>query len=247
MNINDFVQANSAKTFLGFNSKTQTTDAVSRAGEFGLQKAEKRLQTQVDITTTQLSSFGKLTSSVSGAQLAAHTLGALPAASTSTAIKAAVESFVSAFNTAITTARSTAAVPGETGASLSAGRVTKDLSRAVSDNTATIDSLKKIGFNLKSDGTLSLDVKKFDAAQKADPVSVKATLVQIGQQVDKTATKELATSGNLNASISSLNQRSAMLKSQQSTLTSLKQTASTTQSSRYSVNNGFGLSAYQSY
>ncbi|MDD5031231.1 MAG: flagellar filament capping protein FliD [Rhodoferax sp.] len=247
MNISDIVQANSANKYLGLNSNAQALGSVSAVGQAGLQKAEKRIQAQVDVTTAQLSSFGKLKSSVSGAQFAAHTLGNLTATSTTTAIKTAADSFVSAFNTAVTTAKTTAAVPGETAASQSAGRVAKNLSKTVSENTATIDSLKKIGFNMQPDGTLTLDAKKFADAQKADPVGVKATLAKMGQQVDKTATQELATSSNLSASVSSLNQRATVLKGQQSTLASLQQTPTSTPNSNYAMYGGFGLASYQNY
>jgi hypothetical protein len=247
MNINDIVQANSANKYLGLNSNAQASGSVSGAGQAGLQKAEKRIQTQVDVTTAQLSSFGKLKSSVSGAQLAAHTLGNLTATSATAAIKTAADSFVNAFNTAVTTAKTTAAVPGETAASQSASRVAKNLSRTVSENTATIDSLKKIGFNLQSDGTLTLDAKKFADAQKADSVNLKATLSKIGQQVDKTATQELATSSNLSSSVSSLNQRATVLKSQQSTLASLHQTPTSTPNNNNAMYGGFGLASYQNF
>jgi hypothetical protein len=247
MNINDIVQANSAKKYLGLNSSTQASGSVSGVGQAGLQKAEKRIQAQVDVTTAQLSSFGKLKSSVSGAQLAAHTLGNLTANSTDTATKTAADSFVNAFNAAVTTAKTTAAVPGETAASQSAVRVAKNLSKSVSENTATIDSLKKIGFNMQSDGTLTLDAKRFADAQKADPVGVKAALTKIGQQVDRTATQELATSSNLSASVSSLNQRAVVLKGQQSTLASLQQTPTSTTDSSYALYGGFGLTSYQNY
>jgi hypothetical protein len=247
MNINDIVQANSANKYLGLNSNAQASSSVSAVGQAGLQKAEKRIQAQVDVTTAQLSLLGKLKSSVSGAQLAAHALGNLTATSTTTTIKKAADTFVSAFNTAVTTAKTTAAVPGETAASQSAGRVAKNLSKTVSENTAAIDSLKKIGFNRQSDGTLTLDTKKFADAQKADPVSVKATLTKMGQQVDKAATQELATSSNLSASVSSLNQRATVLKGQQSTLASLQQTPTSTSTNNYSMYGGFGLASYQNY
>jgi len=227
MNINDFVRANTAKTYLGLQSSTQAAGSGGFAGQAGLQKAEKRIQSQVDITTAQLSSFGKLKSSVSATQLAAQTLASMPAASTSAAIKTATDGFVSAFNSAITAANATAAVPGESAASRSAGRAAKDLMRTVSESTETIASLKKIGFSLQSDGRLTLDAKKFDAAQKADPIGVRATLTKIGQKVDKAATQELAMAGNVSNSMAALNQRAAVLKSQQSTIASLKQVSNT--------------------
>ncbi len=247
MNINDFVRANTAKTYLGLQSSTQAAGSVNSAGQAGLQKAEKRIQSQVDITTTQLSSVGKLKSSVSGTQLAAQTLANMPVASTSAAVKTATDGFVSAFNSAISAANVTAGVPGESAVSRSAGRVAKDLTRTVSENTETIASLKKIGFSLQSNGSLTLDAKKFDEAQKADPTGVRATLTKIGQQVDKAAAQELATAGNVSNSMASLNQRAAVLKNQQSTIASLQKVPSTNQSSSSPMYGGFGAASYQSY
>lgn len=247
MNINDFVRANTARTYLDRQFSVQAAGGVSSAEQVGLHKAERRIQSQADITTTQLSSFGKLKSSVSDTQLVAKTLGSLPAASSNAAIKTATDGFVSAFNSAITTANSTATVPGELAASRSAGRVAGDLTRSVSDNTETIDSLKKIGLSLQTDGTLTLDAKKFDAAQKADATGVRATLIKVGQQVDKAATQELATSGNVSSPMASLNQRAAVLKSQQSAIASLQAVSTSRQSSSYPMYGGFGLAAYQRY
>ncbi len=65
MKINDFVVANSARTYLGLSAKTQATGSVTATGQSGLEKADKRIQAQVDVTSAQLSSFGKLKSSVS--------------------------------------------------------------------------------------------------------------------------------------------------------------------------------------
>lgn len=235
MNINDFVITQASTKYTGMfgaasgSAKTSTptaaTDKVNAATTAGLKKAEKRIQAQVDTTTVQLSSFGKLKSSVSGAQLAAHSLAGLSATTTSAAEKNAASGFVTAFNSALATAKTTAAVPGETSATSSANRTSKDLQNAISADRPTLEALKKIGFSMGTDGKLALDTKKFDAAQKADPTGVRATLVKIGKQVDKTASKELATDGNVGLSISTLNQRSNMLKSQQNVLASLGATA----------------------
>lgn len=226
MNINDFVIANASTKYtskaVGTKTSTPAADKVSAAATAGLEKAEKRIQAQVDFTSVQLSSFGKLKSSVSGAQLAAHALAGLSATTTSAAEKTAASGFVAAFNSALTTAKTTAAVPGETAATLSANRTSKDLQTGVSADRPTLDALKKIGFSVGTDGTLALDSKKFDTAQKADATGVRATLVKMGKQVDKTASQELAIGGNVGLSLFTLNQRSNALKSQQSALASLK-------------------------
>lgn len=246
MNINDTVNANTASKYLADNSGARSAKSVGGAASTGLQKAEKRIQAQVDTTSTQLSSFGKLKSAVSDAQIAARALGSLSSATSSATEKTAATQFVSAFNSAINTAKTTAAVAGETtAASNSAGRVGKDMLRAVGSDAATISALKKIGFNVNASGNLVLDAKKFDAAQKADPAGVRNTLTKLGQQVDKTATKELAADGNVGTSLSSLTQRSAMLKGQQHALASVTQATTSPDRGTKAGAFNYGLSAYQ--
>ena len=67
MNINDFVKANAVALYLGTNASQQTGNAgkTGLAAQPGFQKAEKRIQAQVDVATAQLSSFGKLKSALS--------------------------------------------------------------------------------------------------------------------------------------------------------------------------------------
>ena len=247
MNINDFVVANSAKAYLGLNSSAQNTSRVSTSAQTGLDKAEKRIQSEVDVTSAQLSSFGQLKSAVSGAQLAAKALGGLNAASTSATTKTSAQSFVSAFNSAISTARSTSAAAADHASTQSAGRVGRDLVRSVGTDASTRDALKKIGFTLQTDGTLALDTKVFDAAQTADPTAVKATLTKLGQQVDKSATQELASTGSVTDAVSALSQRAALLKNQQNTLASLQQSLASTASGASTSFSSLGLLAYQSY
>jgi len=151
---------------------------------------------------------------------------------------------VSSFNATVTSAKTTASVTTGTAASSSATRVGKDMVRAVSDSKATIDSLKNIGFSMQKDGSLTVDAKKFEAAQLADPAGVKAALAKIGQQVDKTATQELATSGDVNASVASLSQRATVLKNQQTALAGLQQTASASTTGTSSYYGSSLLAAY---
>ncbi len=260
MNINDLVSAGSAKTYLGQNSATQSVASTSGLVRTDLQKAEMRVQSQVDSTSIQLSSFGKLKSSVSSLQLAAHQMASLPVSSTSASLKTAADSFVSAFNSSMTEAQSSAktgAAQGGAAASQSAAKVGKDLTRALSGNTgntgntfastsanpSTLDAMKKIGFSVQSDGTLALDAKKFDAALKSDPTAVQATLSKVGQQVDATATQELSASGNVTHSVSSLSQRASVLKNQQNTLASLQQVSSASAQSASSFNSSFNFAS----
>lgn len=246
MNINDFVKAHAATQYLGASASAQATSGLSLVAQAGLKKAEQRIQAQVDKTTAQLSTFGKLQSAVSDTQIAARGLGVLGSSSTAAAQKSAASDFTSAFNAALASAKTNATQPGDAAAAQSASRTSNNLLRAVGADSATVDALKKVGFSLNTGGSLVLDTKQLDAAQKADPAGARATLNTLGQQVFKAASQELAGSGNVGLSLSTLNQRSGILKSQQATLSALGQGASPTQSNTGFGNwTNWGVSTYQ--
>lgn len=246
MNINDFVKTHSAAQYLGTSASTQATGSLNQVAQAGLKKAGQRIQAQVDTTTAQLSAFGKLQSAVSGIQTAARGLGILGSASTAAAQKSAASDFTLAFNTALASAKTGVAQPGDTAAAQSASRTGNNLLRAVGADSATVEALKKVGFSLNTGGSLVLDTKQLDAAQKSDPAAVRATLSALGQQVFNAATQELAGNGNVGLSLSTLNQRSSILKSQQNTLSTLGQSASPTPSSTgFGSWTNWGVSAYR--
>lgn len=249
MNITQLANSSTNSSLTSASTSAKATGSVAPAAHV-LQKADKRIQSQLDTTTAQLSSFGKLKSSVSDAQLSARTLSCLSATTASADVKTAASKFVSAFNAAIATAKAAATISGSTQAESSGPRsVSSDLNRTFrASGMTTVDALNKLGIKLQADGSLSFDATKFDAAQKAAPAGVNAILAKIGQLVDSTATKELATNGSVSSSMASLNQRSTALKAQQNTLLSfIQQTTSTSASSSLSTGYGsFGLAAYQS-
>ncbi|MFZ2306586.1 MAG: flagellar filament capping protein FliD [Rhodoferax sp.] len=224
MNINQLTNsATSGNLTNSGQSSTQATGAANPVSQAML-KAGARLQVQLDSTTAQLSSFGKLKSAVSDVQLAASALHAFTATTSAADVKTAAAKFIASFNAAITTARSAAAPRGPVSAeSSSANRISRDLGRSVAPNTATMDALRKLGVKQLSDGTLALDTAKFDAANKADPAAVRTALAKTGQQVNQAATKELATGGDVNNLMASLSQRSTSLKTQQSSMLAMAQ------------------------
>ncbi len=235
MNINDFVSANSASRFLGYAPAARTaasTDGLAK----GLQKAENRIQAQVESTNVQLSAFGKLQSAVSQTQTSAKAAAGLSSSAKAEDVKTAATKLVDAFNTTIDTAKGTASVAGETTTGRNALRVGRELTRAVTSDNSTLAALKQIGASVNTDGKLVLDKAKFDAAQTANATDVRNNLVKLGQKIDKTALKELGSDGSVGSTVSALNQRSSTLKSQQASLASLQQGANP----RYS-----GLAAYQ--
>jgi flagellar capping protein FliD len=247
MNITQLFGASAANSL----TSSQTTSGATGVSpvELALRRADLRIQTAVDASTAQLSSYGLLKSAVSNVQLAAHALHNLPAAVSDADVKTVASGFATVFNNALSTAKTTTNALGAGSVGNSATRAAWDLRRAVSANSSTFDALKKIGFSTQADGSLALDAKKLDAALKADPAAVRASLAKIGQQVDTVATRELATDGTVGVSLASLTQKSAALKGQQAALAKIEQTAATAAATQVSTGSGFAgyaMAAYQS-
>lgn len=250
MNINDFVKANAVALYLGTNASQQTANSGSAgktglAAQPGLQKAEKRIQAQVDVATAQLSTFGKLKSALSDVQAGGQALAAAAGGSKPAAQKAALSQFVTMYNAAIDSAKSAASLAGDGAATQSALRTIKDLLHAVNAKNGSQSVLGQLGLDLGASGKLVWDSSAFDAAQKANPSAVAQGLAGMGQQVSAASTQELATDGHLGLYLSALAQRSSLLKSQQGMLASLGQSSSMGQGSSAGGSYDFGLAAYR--
>jgi flagellar hook-associated protein 2 len=187
-----------------------------------------------------------LKSAVSDAQIGARGLAALSSTAKPADVKTALTSFVNAFNGAVTAAKTTSTVSGDSAANQSAKRVSRDLQRSASSDASNLDALKQVGVTLGTDGKLAVDATKLGAALTASPSAVRDTLAKLGRQVEQTSTKELAADGNVGGSLSTLNQRSTVLKSQQATLAALSaQSVASAQTSSSNALFGYGLSAYR--
>ena len=245
MNITQLVQASTLGGLTGFaNGQTgtsQTGKSASATASSPLDKATSRIQSQLDSTTAQLSSFGKLKLAASEIQSAAKAMLATPATAPAKDVRAAASNLVDSFNVTVITALNAAAGSGASASDTSSmRRVTRDLGNALNSNTALADGLRKLGFKLESSGLLSVDAKKFDAAQAADPAATQATLAKLGQQLDKAAGNVLAEGSAVSGSIAALSQRSKTLQSQQTAMQALAKQMSTAGAG----NASYGLAAY---
>ena len=244
MNISNLFKFSASNSWSNANSPAKSVDSVSPLA-LAVQRADKRIQTEVDTNTAQLSSFGQLKSLVSNVQIAANALSNLPASPDSTDAHNALNSMVSAFNDATNTAQSTAALPGAPEASQSAARVGKDLQNAISADTTSAEALKQIGISLQN-GSLVVDDKTFSAALTSDLAGVQTTLTTLGRLIDKTASAELEANGNVTDSMKTLSQHARVLDAQQSALQSATQATAPAQG-RATGALGYGLAAYQSH
>lgn len=198
-------------------------NAAKTAAATPLGAVQKRVQTDLDSTKTQLSTFGVLKSAVSQSQLAAQAAGKLSATSTDADTTRALADLFKSYNGVLAASQSAAQSTQTSGVeSGNAARVGRDFQRALT-GPATSDALKKLGLSLKSDGALVQDAKKFADALKADPASVRAALGKLGTTLSSTAGKELDTSGAVGGTLSRLSQRSTALAEQQKALTAAAQ------------------------
>lgn len=224
-----------------------SSDPVAKAYE----QANSRVGQQLESTKVQLSAFGKIKGALSEVQTASTTLSDPKKTATTADIKKAVEGFVSSYNKTNSAVSTAIKGDGKQAGALaddSRARVAdSDLRRTLSAGSNNAD-LKKIGITQNKDGSLSVDTKALDNALKSNSGQVLNTVAGVAGQVSKTASRELASSGNVGSSVSSLSSRSRTLETKLST--QQEQTAAaqrTVEQNMTRLNDAFasGVSAYQ--
>ena len=240
MTINTISGSSNASTagLLGSGSSASQASATAAASTASplLAKADRRIQTDADHTTAQLSQFGLLKSALADAQVAAQALSGLTAASTASDTTLALGSFFKRFNSSATAANTAAAASGSGAAAANAKRVVQDLKSALRSDPATQAAMKKLGLSVQGDGTLAQDAKQFANALQADPAAVRAAMALVGKKVDAVNSRELASNGSVGSALAGLNQHSTALTAQQKAMKSLQQAMAA-----YQSNSGTGL------
>jgi len=127
-------------------------------------------------------------------------------------VKKALSSFVSTFNAMVASTQSAAAT------SSGVERISRGMTRAMTADFSKVDALRQMGFTKASDGSLTLNASKLEAAYKASPSGVLGTLSKLGKLVDKAAAKELASSGGITSSVSALSNKASTLQLQKTAL-----------------------------
>jgi hypothetical protein len=204
----------SALTSTASTSSQTAAQAAEKADPItaGLQKSSTKLQTLLDTTTASLSTLGKFKAAVSATQTAANGLSALKDSASSDEVKKALSSFVSTFNAMVASTQSAAAT------SSGVERISRGMTRAMTADFSKVDALRQMGFTKASDGSLTLNASKLEAAYKASPSGVLGTLSKLGKLVDKAAAKELASSGGITSSVSALSNKASTLQLQKTAL-----------------------------
>lgn len=215
MNISSLVSQFTQFQSLSAQQKTPA-DPVSKAYTQANDRVEKQLQS----TNVQLSAYGQIKGGLSEVQTASKTLSDPKQTATTADIKKAVEGFVSAYNKTNSAVDRAVQGDGKQAGALagdSRAKVTdSNLQRTLSSGSNLAD-LKKIGITQNKDGSLSVDAKALDNALKSNSGQVRSSVAGVAGQLDKTASRELASSGNVGSSFNSLSSRSRSLESKLST------------------------------
>ncbi len=170
------------------------------------EKAGTRIQEQLRSNEAQLSSYGKLKSSLAEAETAGRALAATNQTTSPVALKEKVQALVKTYNETIAAGKSTT-IAGQSTAN--------DLRRALNSDSARAD-LRNLGITQQSDGTLKFDNKRFEATQQGKPSEALLTAAQrIGALVDKTSTQSLANDSPINIALNKLNNRAVALEERQ--------------------------------
>jgi hypothetical protein len=230
--------------FSTFSSKNQprtTAPALTEVSPLAqaVQRADVRLQSEVNTNTAQMSSFGQLKSSVSQVQITAKALSGLNEKSTTAQTATTLNQLLEAVNAAISLANTTAALPGASEAAQSATRVASDLQKLVTDKPFS-EALSALGISLQNQ-TFTVDANTFNASMANDLNGSQATLAKLGQKLDDVSSQELASDGDVIGPLNQLQRQAHTLQAQQSALASAAQATST-----YAGNSSrYGVHAYQ--
>lgn len=195
-------------------ARQDPTAAAAKATKRATGRTEEKLES----TKVQLSAYGQIKGAVSELQAASKAVSEPRKTATADEARKTIENFVSAYNKAnATVARTTRNDRKESGALANDTRARgagNDLRRSVSESEG-LAKLDKAGITQNKDGSLSLDTKALDKALKESPTETVAAVANVARQVEKTATKELASNGNVGSSVQTLDERSRRLEAEQ--------------------------------
>lgn len=232
MNVTEIANLYTRQQSLSTNSSVQM-DKVQKA----FATAASRLETQQQTTSVQLSAYGKVKAAFASVEDASKALATTKSTTTAADLKKGIESFVKAFNDARNSSVATE------GSARSAGN---DLRRAASSDSNRSD-LRSLGISQNTDGSLSIDSKKLDAALQSNQGAAGAAATRVSGQMQQIATRALSSTGSIGATLNTLTSRSASLQAAQTSqanLTSAYQQTVSEQANKWKSATA-GITSYQ--
>jgi hypothetical protein len=183
-------------------SSTTQVDPVQKA----FSSASARLAKDLQATSVQVSAYGQVKAGFARAEDAGKALATATSTTPAADTKKGLQALVTAYNETRGAAAGTA--PGN------AQNAANDLRRTLSSDANRSD-LRALGITQQKDGSLALDTKALDSALQANSANVRAVASRVGGQVEQTATRALATNGNLTSTLNTLNARAQGMEARQ--------------------------------
>lgn len=191
-----------------------------------LAAANARVASEIASTNVKLSAYSQIQSSLVSLQPAAATLSGMPGTSAPATVVSAAQAFAVAYNSAITLTKSSVGGSGSLSTDARAQAVERDLKSILGSTSSTTLSAMGISINA-STGALTVDATKLKTALAANAAGVTSTLAKIGSLAGQVAGSELAATGNVGASVTSLGTQSASLSAQLAVQQSFSSTSQT--------------------
>ena len=202
--------------------------------------ANARVASEIASTNVMLSAYSKIQSSLVSLQPAAATLSGLTSTATPASAVGAAQAFATAYNNAFTLTRSSVGSTGSLATDTRAQALSRDLKSILANVSTT--TLNSMGISVNaSTGTMAVDAAKLQTALKANPAGVTSTLAKIGALAGQVAGNELASTGNVGASVTMLSNQSTTLSAQLALQQSYSSTPQTLSGSIISAYQKVGL------
>lgn len=206
-------------------------DASNNTGDFTVVQSAKNAEFTVDGIAAS-SSSNTITDVIDGVSLSLTGLGESTLSITqdnTTKLKSGLEAFITAYNDAVTSMTTMGAYNTETGVAgeLQGNRILREaqqtLSNLVFNTTSTTDGttqrLSDIGITFKgSDGKLSLDSSKLEAALANNPEAVANLASTVGANFSDSMDRIIGTGGSIQSSTDGMNTTIRSLETRQEAL-----------------------------
>jgi flagellar capping protein FliD len=203
--------SNSIASVGAYESQAQSADAQNSSPLTTLQQKQSAVQ-------AQLSSIGRVTSSLADLQAKAQALKDFSKSPTVNDYKGVVQAFVQSFNNLSKIADEAAAQKqNASNADLRVSQAVNEVRNAISGvGDTTTGSVRKLGIERQKDGTFAMNQKTLDQAFKMDQTGFLNTLSDAADRVGKTIDKQLSSSGIIGRKVQDLSVRGNELENSRS-------------------------------
>ncbi|MBI5438092.1 MAG: flagellar filament capping protein FliD [Nitrosomonadales bacterium] len=178
--------------------------------------ALRRIETS---TVTQLSSYGRIKSSLADLQDKARALKNISQPPTLSEFKVVVQAFVQSFNSINKTVSDLTSKKGALNTENRPSQALNDIRKAVGGSKGNaLSSLKELGISQQADGTFAIDQKQLEKSFKDNPKDALSAISGLASRVTQASDKLLADKGAIGKKVNDLSSRISELEDAHNTV-----------------------------